>query len=178
MSQINMSYAEKLKDPRWQKMRLKVLERDEWKCRECGDSNSTLHVHHLIYFPGREPWEYNDNLLITLCEECHKEVNDCFIDYLEIFLVEYLNKFDGDHFIDFAFAISCLEFPDLPFVSNSKKMWMSMVVLKDLLSEFPAHFYNFMEYSKYKHIAKYCLKFDKEKPECSPSNNQGVGNNV
>ncbi len=64
-------YAEKLKDPRWQKKRLEIFERDGWKCRFCDDDKSTLVVHHKDYLPNAEPWDYPGNLLITLCEDCH-----------------------------------------------------------------------------------------------------------
>ena len=47
-----MEYAEKLKDPRWQKKRLEILERDAWVCQKCFDTKSTLHVHHRIYNGG------------------------------------------------------------------------------------------------------------------------------
>lgn len=64
-------YAQKLKDPRWQKMRLRILERDQWHCMCCADATSTLHVHHRRYISGLEPWEYPEALLVTLCETCH-----------------------------------------------------------------------------------------------------------
>lgn len=66
-----MTYAEKLKDPRWQKKRLQILERDNWECQECAEKEKTLHVHHKNYYSGKDPWECNDNNLITLCETCH-----------------------------------------------------------------------------------------------------------
>ncbi len=65
-----MTYAEKLKDPRWQKKRLKIYERDDWTCQKCGSTIKTLSVHHLKY-DGSEPWETKDEDLITLCENCH-----------------------------------------------------------------------------------------------------------
>ena len=65
------AYSEKLKDPRWQKKRLEVLDRDGWTCQWCFDAESTLHVHHLWYCNG-EPWEVGDAALITLCESCHE----------------------------------------------------------------------------------------------------------
>lgn len=65
-----MKYSEKLKDPRWQKKRLEVLERDDFKCLICSDKKSTLHVHHVEYTEG-EPWEINSDSLLTLCESCH-----------------------------------------------------------------------------------------------------------
>lgn len=65
------TYFEKLKDPRWQKKRLEVLEHGGWSCEHCGDSGSTLHVHHRQYFKGREPWDYEVGQLAVLCEDCH-----------------------------------------------------------------------------------------------------------
>lgn len=67
-------YAEKLKDSRWQERRLHIISRDSAACRFCGDKNSTLHVHHFQY--NGEPWEAEDDDLITLCPRCHKEEHD------------------------------------------------------------------------------------------------------
>ena len=66
-------YSEKLRDPRWQKLRLQVFERDGWRCLSCGDSTKTLAVHHKRYERGLEPWEYPLDSLMTLCEPCHQE---------------------------------------------------------------------------------------------------------
>jgi hypothetical protein len=74
------NYYEKLKDPRWQKKRLEILERDKWACRNCGDKDSTLHIHHIFYVPKTEPWEIPNGLLITLCEDCHKAPT-CYPEY-------------------------------------------------------------------------------------------------
>ena len=65
------NYAEKLKDPRWQKKRLLIFERDNWTCQLCSDTDSTLVVHHRLYLPNMEPWDYPDEFLVTLCESCH-----------------------------------------------------------------------------------------------------------
>lgn len=69
-------YTELLKDPRWQKMRLKVLERDDFSCQICYNPEETLHVHHRFYIRGRKPWEYDVSNLVTLCATCHKEESD------------------------------------------------------------------------------------------------------
>lgn len=66
-----MSYSSKLKDPRWQKKRLEILNRDNFSCHNCGDTESTLHVHHIAY-QGKDPWETEARLLQTLCEDCHE----------------------------------------------------------------------------------------------------------
>lgn len=66
-----MTYAEKLKDPRWQKRRLEIMQRDNFTCCDCGETAKTLNVDHRVYRKGLEPWEYDDNDLWTLCEDCH-----------------------------------------------------------------------------------------------------------
>jgi len=65
-----MDYFEKLKDPRWQKKRLQIFERDNWTCLNCGATDKTLTVHHTNY-QGKDPWETEDKYLKTLCEDCH-----------------------------------------------------------------------------------------------------------
>lgn len=69
-----LSYSEQLKHPRWQKKRLKILQRDSFECNNCGSKEKTLHVHHHNYERGKMAWEYDDNLLSTLCEDCHKSL--------------------------------------------------------------------------------------------------------
>lgn len=69
---MSSAYVELLKDPRWQKMRLHILERDEWKCQRCSRADMTLHVHHKRYQWGKKPWEYDEASLLTLCEKCHE----------------------------------------------------------------------------------------------------------
>jgi hypothetical protein len=72
-----MTYSEKLRDPRWQKKRLEIFERDNFTCKLCNDTESTLNVHHHYYENNKEPWEYPNESLITLCENCHEnETNE------------------------------------------------------------------------------------------------------
>ena len=69
-----MTYSDKLKDPRWQKKRLEILQRDNFTCRICKDIDSTLHVHHITY--NGNPFDADENDLITLCDKCHKTEHD------------------------------------------------------------------------------------------------------
>lgn len=62
-------YAEKLLDVRWRIKRLRIVERDKI-CQQCR-SGYRLHVHHKRYIKNKEPWEYEDEDLITLCQHCH-----------------------------------------------------------------------------------------------------------
>lgn len=66
-----MTYKEKLLDPRWQKKRLEVLQRDEFTCQQCGDKEETLHIHHFCYPKSRNPWDSDELDLITYCASCH-----------------------------------------------------------------------------------------------------------
>ncbi len=63
------AYSEKLRDPRWQRKRLEVMERDKWKCVACGAAEETLNVNHLRYHG--DPWDAPLDELETLCEPCH-----------------------------------------------------------------------------------------------------------
>jgi hypothetical protein len=67
------TYFKKLRDPRWQKLRLEIMQRDDFTCQLCESKQKTLHVHHGYYESTCEPWEYNINSLTTLCESCHVE---------------------------------------------------------------------------------------------------------
>lgn len=70
------TYYEKLKDPRWQKKRLEVMEKAEFRCSLCMDDTSTLNVHHKEYFKGKEPWDYEAEQLVCLCEDCHANIHE------------------------------------------------------------------------------------------------------
>ncbi len=71
-----LTYQEKLKHPKWQKKRLEILKRDNWACKKCGDVESELMVHHKFYKKGIEPWEYNNDALVTLCINCHEDKHE------------------------------------------------------------------------------------------------------
>lgn len=71
-----MTYSEKLKDPKWQRKRLEILNRDEFDCKICKSTENNLQIHHRHYINGREPWDYPNELLVTLCYECHKKEED------------------------------------------------------------------------------------------------------
>jgi hypothetical protein len=60
-----------LLDPRWQKKRLEIFSRDDWRCVRCGNNTETLHVHHSYYARNVSPWDYPGDCLSTLCETCH-----------------------------------------------------------------------------------------------------------
>ena len=66
-----LTYSEKLLDPQWQRKRLEVLNRDQFKCCLCSDTKTTLHIHHKTYEKGKLPWQYKLDNFQTLCKHCH-----------------------------------------------------------------------------------------------------------
>lgn len=69
------TYSQRLADRRWQQKRTDIYKRDHWKCQAIGCTSTTeqLEVHHLEYFEGRQPWEYDNASLITVCHTCHQK---------------------------------------------------------------------------------------------------------
>jgi len=68
------TYLELLNDPRWQKKRLEIMQRDDFTCQSCENKELTLNVHHLAYHKNTMLWDYKNEELITLCEDCHKQI--------------------------------------------------------------------------------------------------------
>lgn len=66
-----MTYAEKLKHPKWQKKRLQVLNKYGFMCNMCWDDETELHVHHKSYLPNTDPWDYPITNFQVLCKNCH-----------------------------------------------------------------------------------------------------------
>lgn len=70
-----MKYSEKLLDPRWQRKRLEVLNRDDFTCLLCNSKEDTLNVHHEVYCG--DPWEVDIKHLKTYCFRCHEVIELC-----------------------------------------------------------------------------------------------------
>ncbi len=67
-------YRKMQTDSRWSHRRLEIMRRDGFLCRRCGGKGK-LNVHHRWYIYGRQPWQYSDRCLVTLCEKCHRHVH-------------------------------------------------------------------------------------------------------
>jgi len=87
---IKKTYSEKLKNPLWQKKRLSVLKYANWRCQICGSKEKELHVHHSYYEKNKEPWEYDKNVMIAICDECHAKFHDKVDDNNELKELEKL----------------------------------------------------------------------------------------
>ena len=104
-----MTYKEKLLNPKWQKKRLEIFERDDYSCQCCGDKENTLNVHHRIYLKVENPWDYPNELLVTLCIDCHEEETTYTSVYISSIIEELKRKFFSGDILDLAAAINGLD---------------------------------------------------------------------
>lgn len=70
---VGKSYSDKLSDPRWQRKRLEIYQRDNFTCTLCADMRTTLAVHHEEY--KGEPWNISNDKLHTVCAHCHDVIH-------------------------------------------------------------------------------------------------------
>ena len=70
-----MTYDDQLKTDEWQKVRDRIILRDNGECQLCM-RKEFLRVHHKQYLFGKKAWEYDDRFLITLCAFCHAKFHD------------------------------------------------------------------------------------------------------
>lgn len=117
------TYSEKLRDPRWQKLRLQILERDEWTCQICSDKESTLNVHHRYYLHGKDPWEYPPEALETLCEDCHRSETENRHNIEQMLLFYLRQKFSANDLIDLSYGISSIKLEAPSNIVATAYMW-------------------------------------------------------
>lgn len=116
-------YSEKLKNPRWQKKRLEILERDKWCCQRCFDINSPLHVHHRVYITDKEPWQYHNDFLITLCENCHEDERDVMHEIITSIIFALKSRFLSNEIDNLSIGISQMPMLHTPEVVASVYSW-------------------------------------------------------
>lgn len=100
------TYYEMLKDPRWQRKRLEILQAADFKCVDCGSAESTLHVHHMYYEKGKKPWEYDNLTLRCLCEDCHSRIQDTQAEIAR--MIAYLHTGDLTFVLGFVEAATAI----------------------------------------------------------------------
>lgn len=69
------------------------MERDGFQCADCGHDDKPLSVHHIHYERG-DPWNTRNDLLLTVCDDCHKERGH-LEDSIRIQLARVMMKLQG-----------------------------------------------------------------------------------
>ena len=103
-----LSYTEQLQHPLWKQKVKEIMERDGFCCVICGSDMHKLHVHHLCYFPDLLAWEYDNELLQTVCIKHHEQLTydlpkvsgliafECLKENIDIsVVVELLKRLDN-----------------------------------------------------------------------------------
>jgi hypothetical protein len=85
-----LSYKEQLTHHNWQRKRLEIFQRDNFACRICGKKDIQIHVHHICYLKNKNINDYHNNLLITLCSECHE--NETYEGMINIYSQNLINN--------------------------------------------------------------------------------------
>jgi len=129
-----MNYSAQLRDRRWQRKRLKILERDSWRCQnpKCArpdDDAVFLVVHHHVYRTGKMAWEYADADLITFCDRCHSILHRK--DH------ESPARFMEGEFYSWKELSSLMGFTPTPYLTNAKGKIVCGTFRKDLNPDAP-----------------------------------------
>jgi hypothetical protein len=114
-------------NPRWQRRRLAIMKRDEFTCRYCGNETTELHIHHLIDLNGRNPWESEDDHLLTICATCQTDEENLKSD---------------DHMLIGMFSLSGLKRRDLYSLATELRRYLNARNKKEKfldLMEYLAH---------------------------------------
>jgi len=123
------TYREKLLDPRWQRKRLEILQRDEFGCQECGDSETTLHVHHRYYESGKDPWDYPDEALETICARCHEQETFGRENADKLIIKAMRKHFNNDDIAIIAKALLAIE--RMPHIPNACACAIAELLTRD-----------------------------------------------
>jgi|GEM_PF-2507864 hypothetical protein len=149
---LKKSYAERLKDPRWQKMRLKILERDEWCCQICFDSKETLHIHHRYYKKNTDPWDYPLESLVTLCESCHESEAEYMPEMLKDLNETLKQKFLSADISLITIAFGTMELLHIPnVIASAIEHFLSHKEHQRLMIEI---YFDYLKRTKRQHLVK------------------------
>lgn len=106
------SYSELFKHPKWQRKRLEVLQSANFECESCGSGEVQLHVHHSYYEKNLAPWDYPDESLHCLCENCHEKAQD-----IKTLLQRQIGKLELDDvelILGYALGLEAQSYPMVP----------------------------------------------------------------
>jgi hypothetical protein len=132
------TYSDLLKDPRWQKKRDEIINRDSHRCRLCGRIED-LEVHHILYEENTDPWDYDENYLITVCEFCHNRIHSQLAEnshlkercrFLEDDLVYRTMRYLTTSYPKFIY-----DFNQLSEFKKGRIMWKLIHLINELLNE-------------------------------------------
>lgn len=73
---IGNTYQQKLTSGQWSSFSSSIRRKRKNACESCRRTNVITQVHHIVYEPGKQPWESDEKDVVLLCESCHKQLHD------------------------------------------------------------------------------------------------------
>ena len=55
-----------------------IKERDNYKCRVCHRTPTTLHLHHLLPYKKYPEYRFEEKNVVSLCPDCHSEFHSMY----------------------------------------------------------------------------------------------------
>ena len=71
---VTPEYKKRVTSTGWERLRLKIIERDGKRCQVCGVFPKRIEVHHIV--PWRLSHDDSEENLITLCAPCHRRLDN------------------------------------------------------------------------------------------------------
>ena len=68
-------YESLLNTAEWRQKRAEIVARDRDVCQRCGETGIPIEVHHRYYMANTQPWEYDNDALVSVCRPCHKVIH-------------------------------------------------------------------------------------------------------
>lgn len=116
-------YERLLKSDYWKGYSYSLIKERNFICEDCGrqfyNQRNKLHVHHLVY-RDVNPWSYNPDEVVVLCEECHKKRHGLLSDTEHNTF--YSQSPFGNNYGQFPFE----EEADFPFDEDEEKYLFSI----------------------------------------------------
>jgi hypothetical protein len=123
----------------WQLLQMKICQRDNWACVNCGQSDCYLHIHFKNVESGKKPWEYPEDALVSLCEDCLAEERKLLGTALNSLSEAARSKFLASQIHDIACSMSLMKLPaDPETISAAISLWLKT----PKLIEFMINIYN------------------------------------
>lgn len=107
---MNNDFFKSYQTAEWQRLKYRVLERDNYTCQICGEKSGLMQVHHITYkHCGGKAYNAPMGDLITLCEECHRHDDG-----------DHKHFYGGEVILDWSFC------GDKPKVTKMRSMYKSL----------------------------------------------------
>ena len=117
-------YEKLLKSEYWKGYSYSLIKERNFTCEDCGkrffNERNKLQVHHLVY-RDINPWSYNPDEVVVLCESCHKKRHGIMDETEYSSVMSQTQVPPGDYTKSYSFSQDCKEERSLSSRASSMK---------------------------------------------------------